>query len=36
MTIVLLHHVVLAVVHHRQLDEVAAETATMGIQVGKV
>ena len=31
--LVLLHHVVLAVVHHHQLDEVAAETVTEGIQI---
>ena len=31
--LVLLHHVVIAVVLHRQLDEVAVETVTEGIQV---
>ena len=31
--LVLLHHVVIAVVLHRQLDEVAVETMTEGIQV---
>ena len=31
--LVLLLHVVLAVVHHRRLDEVTAETVIEGIQV---
>ena len=31
--LVLLHHVVIAVVHHRQLEGVAAETVTEGVQV---